>query len=59
MVLANPKYITCHILTLYTRYTVVCGLVMQAVFRVRPVSRCTASMSGHSEAVLSVSATQT
>ncbi|KAF5839472.1 putative Notchless [Dunaliella salina] len=27
----------------------------QAIFRVRPVSRCTASMSGHSEAVLSVS----
>ncbi|GMH33941.1 hypothetical protein BSKO_01775 [Bryopsis sp. KO-2023] len=26
----------------------------QAVFRVRPVSRCTASISGHSEAVLSV-----
>ena len=27
----------------------------QAVFRVRPVARCTASMPGHSEAVLSVS----
>ena len=26
----------------------------QAVFRVRPVSRCTASMPGHAEAVLSV-----
>ena len=26
----------------------------QAVFRVRPVARCTASMSGHSDAVLSV-----
>ena len=26
----------------------------QAVFRVRPIGRCTASMSGHSEAVLSV-----
>eukprot|EP00879_Flechtneria_rotunda_P028829 GHRR01031059.1.p1 GENE.GHRR01031059.1~~GHRR01031059.1.p1 ORF type:complete len:380 (+),score=83.50 GHRR01031059.1:309-1448(+) len=26
----------------------------QAVFRVRPVARCTASMSGHSEAVLTV-----
>ncbi|CAD7703119.1 unnamed protein product [Ostreobium quekettii] len=27
----------------------------QAVFRVRPISRCTASLAGHSEAVLSVS----
>ena len=26
----------------------------QAIFRVRPVSRCTASMPGHAEAVLSV-----
>ena len=27
----------------------------QAVFRVRPVARCTASMPGHSESVLTVS----
>lgn len=27
----------------------------QAVFRVRPIARCTASMPGHSEAVLTVS----
>ena len=27
----------------------------QAIFRVRPVSRCTASMPGHAEAVLAVS----
>ena len=41
--------------TVHTRPCGVAPLVIPAkVFRVRPVARCTASMPGHSDAVLSV-----